>query len=57
VDEIILTQESGAITKVQVYVSSIDGTVVVEVDTDANFDGETAVRINVNDNLAWEGKV
>lgn len=51
-DEIIISQENGAITKVSVYVSENDGTIVVEIDTDANFDGQTDVRVHINDGPA-----
>lgn len=56
-DEIVISHESGAMTRVGVYVSEEDGAVVVEVDTDANFVEETEIRIYVNDGPAWEGRV
>jgi len=51
-----ITQENGAITKIVAYVAERDGAVVVEIDTDANFDS-TAIRVHVNDDIAWEGTV
>jgi hypothetical protein len=55
-ERVSLTQENGAITHVQAYVSELDGAVVIEIDTDANYE-ETHVRVFVNDGFAWEEKV
>lgn len=56
-DEIVLSHESGATTKVTVLNEPYAGrdTVIVEVDTDAGH--ETPVRVYVNDVIAYEGRV
>jgi hypothetical protein len=57
-DLVSITQENGAITHVQIYVSETDGAVVIEIDTDLNHEEETDVRIFMNDSLdpVWEGR-
>lgn len=50
----VIVQANGAATNVLAYVSDIDGAVVVEIDTDTRFDGNTQVRVYVNDSVAWE---